>query len=156
MIQNGIFDPLKIRKFEKNVYKMSILRVFLQKIKKFGSNFYQNYQKMNFTVKLIQKIRKSRIIVFQNEYFMVFFFKNTTNLAENSRNFNQKITKNILRGHWSIVDHPADFLPDWWFFEIFLIFSRFWDFRSWIGNFWVVSISGIRIYFCFLGFTLVP
>ena len=65
------------------------------------------------------------------------------------------ITKNNLRGHWSIVDHPADILPDYNELD-FLRFFQFFRFWSWIGNFWVVSISGIRIYFCFLGFTLVP
>ena len=135
----------EIRKFEKWVF----YGIFLRKFNEFGSTTSRFIQKLpKFHAIFIQKSEnlKNWLFSLQSKWILLKIFE-----------IYSKITKNwLLRGHWSIVDHPADFLPDWWFFEIFLIFSRFWDFRSWIGNFWVVSISGIRIYFCFLGFTLVP
>ena len=49
--------------------------------------------------------------------------------------------------HWSVFN-PADFMQDWSIFD----FDFFWDFSltmSQLGNFWVVSISGIRILLLF-------
>jgi len=156
LIQNGIFDPLKIWKFEKkNEFKMSILWVFLRKFSEFGSKISKFIQKLpkfyGFLVKN-QKIKKTD-----------FFLQKITFLLQNLNEFGWKFSKFIQKNYQKIF-YVAK-IPLWsysWYFAKLLNFEIFWDFFkyfrfwSWIGNFWVVSISGIRIYFCFLGFTLVP
>lgn len=111
--------------------------------------------------KFCQKIRKLKKHI-QNEYFTAFFLQK---LNEFGSKLIQKLLKNILRGKFIHVVNVSIVETSWYFAKLMNYgLWIFWDFLrrffnliwSQIGNFWVVSISGIRIYFCFLGFTLVP